>query len=173
MPSREPSAADAHLRLRLATSADLLILRRWDGDPDVAAASGQDDAFDWEAEIPRSVDWREILIAEVDARPVGVLVVIDAAREESHYWGDADPGIRAVDIWIGDAADRGRGYGSAMMRLALDRCFTAPLVTAVLVDPLASNRRAHRFYQRLGFRPVGQRRFGADECLVHRYDRPA
>lgn len=54
-----------------------------------------------------------------------------------------------------------------MMRLALARCFRNPTVAAVLIDPLADNTRAIRFYQRLGFRVVGPRRFGDDDCLVH------
>ncbi|MEL6831284.1 MAG: GNAT family N-acetyltransferase, partial [Pseudomonadota bacterium] len=29
----------------------------------------------------------------------------------------------------------------------------------------------HRFYQRLGFRPIGRRMFEDDDCLVHRLDR--
>lgn len=44
-------------------------------------------------------------------------------------------------------------------------------MSAVLIDPLASNTRAHRFYERLGFRLVGPRRFGDDDCLVYRLDR--
>jgi aminoglycoside 6'-N-acetyltransferase len=44
-------------------------------------------------------------------------------------------------------------------------------VTAVVIDPLASNVRAHRFYARLGFKPVGERRFGPDDCLVHELTR--
>jgi aminoglycoside 6'-N-acetyltransferase len=58
-----------------------------------------------------------------------------------------------------------------MMRLPLARRFADPAVTAVLVDPLASNVRAHRFYQRLGFRPVERQRFGQDDCAVHRLER--
>nr|NIL95851.1 GNAT family N-acetyltransferase [Planctomycetales bacterium]NIN07293.1 GNAT family N-acetyltransferase [Planctomycetales bacterium]NIN76393.1 GNAT family N-acetyltransferase [Planctomycetales bacterium]NIP03471.1 GNAT family N-acetyltransferase [Planctomycetales bacterium]NIP67922.1 GNAT family N-acetyltransferase [Planctomycetales bacterium] len=53
----------------------------------------------------------------------------------------------------------------------LARCFAAPEVSAVLVDPLASNVRAHRFYQRFGFRLIERRQFGADDCLVYRLDR--
>jgi aminoglycoside 6'-N-acetyltransferase len=60
-----------------------------------------------------------------------------------------------------------------MMRLALDRCFSDPAVTAVLIDPLFSNLRARRFYERLGFRALGQRRFGTDECIVYRLERQA
>jgi aminoglycoside 6'-N-acetyltransferase len=44
-------------------------------------------------------------------------------------------------------------------------------VTAVLVDPLADNEKAIRFYQKCGFRPVGIRFFGPDRCLVHRLER--
>jgi len=159
--------------LRRARPDDLPTLLRWDEAPHVIAASGTDGGFDWATEVPREIDWREILIGTVDGRPVGVLVVIDAAREETHYWGDCGPGLRAIDIWLGEADDLGRGHGTAMMRAALDRCFADPSVEAVLVDPLADNERAHRFYRRCGFRPVGRRTFGDDDCLVHRIDRPS
>ena len=57
------------------------------------------------------------------------------------------------------------------MRVALARCFVDPLVTAVIIDPLASNVRAQRFYERLGFVFVERRRFGDDDCFVYRLDR--
>jgi aminoglycoside 6'-N-acetyltransferase len=57
------------------------------------------------------------------------------------------------------------------MQVALDRCFADPAVGAVLVDPLAANTRVHRFYERLGFRFVERRRFGADDCSVYRLER--
>jgi aminoglycoside 6'-N-acetyltransferase len=40
-----------------------------------------------------------------------------------------------------------------------------------VIDPLASNTRAHEFYRRLGFRAVGRRLFGDDDCLVHELTR--
>jgi aminoglycoside 6'-N-acetyltransferase len=158
------------ITLRPATPADAPLLRRWDDEPHVHA-SDPNDEWDWENELARTPDWREQLIAGVDGRPIGFIQIIDPAREESHYWGDCPPGLRAVDIWIGEAADLNRGHGTRMMQLALARCLAPPEVTAVLIDPLASNTRAIRFYQRLGFRPVGLRRFGADECLVHELSR--
>jgi aminoglycoside 6'-N-acetyltransferase len=42
-----------------------------------------------------------------------------------------------------------------------------------MLDPLAGNRRAHRFYERLGFRFVEHRRFGDDDCFVYRLERSA
>lgn len=164
------SAPTHQLILRQAVPADAPLLRRWDEQPHVVA-SDPNDEWNWEVELTRTPDWREQLIAEADGRPIGFIQIIDPAREESHYWGDCLPGLRAVDIWIGEATDLNRGHGTRMMQLALARCFASPEVTAVLIDPLASNTRAIRFYQRLGFHPVGLRWFGSDECLVHELSR--
>jgi aminoglycoside 6'-N-acetyltransferase len=159
------------LRLRPATLADLPLLRRWDEQPHVIESDPHDD-WQWEQELPRKLDWREQLIAELDGRPIGFMEIIDPARDDSQYWGaDVEPGLRALDIWIGEAADLGQGHGTTMMGLALQRCFAAPEVQAVMIDPIVDNRRAHVFYQRLGFEPIGPRRFGDDLCLVHRLTR--
>jgi aminoglycoside 6'-N-acetyltransferase len=162
------------VRLRPATLTDLDRLERWDEEPHVVAADPNDD-WGWTKELGLSPDWREQLIAEVDGRPVGFIQIIDPALEDSHYWGDCGPNLRAIDIWIGDAGDLGKGYGSAMMRQAIDRCFASATVTEILIDPLESNTDAHRFYQRFGFTPVGVRTLGEhhDICLVHRLTRAA
>lgn len=162
------------MKLRTATLADVPTLIAWDQQPHVIAPTGSDDGmYEWAAEVPRVVDWREFLIAEIDGRPIGMLQIIDPAREESHYWGAIAPNLRAIDIWIGDAADLGRGYGTEMMQLAIARCFAEPAVTAILIDPLVGNTSAHRFYQRLGFRRVDRRMFDADDCYVYRLERRA
>ena len=158
------------LHLRRATSADAPLLRRWDREPHLLAAKGDDD-WEWESELGRELDWREHLVAEVDGTPIGFLQIIDPAREETRYWGNVPSGLRAIDIWIGESACLGKGYGTRLMREAIGRCFADPSVRAILIDPLAGNVRAQRFYQRLGFRPVARQRFGADECLVHRLER--
>ena len=161
-----------HVQLRPATPADLALLRHWDEQPQVIAADPNDD-WGWEEELGRTVDWREQLIAEADGVAVGFVQIIDPAREDSHYWGEIGSGLRAIDIWIGEADYLGRGLGGQMMTQALARCFAADEVSAVLIDPLADNTRAHTFYRRLGFEPVGPRRFGADDCLVFQLTRQA
>lgn len=158
------------VNLRPATSVDLDLLRHWDEQPHVIASDPNDD-WHWEVELASTPDWREQLIAELDGRAIGFIQIIDPAREESHYWGEIAANLRAIDIWIGEATDLGKGYGTKMMQLALARCFADSDVTDVLVDPLVSNTRVHRFYERLGFQRVERRRFGQDDCFVYRLNR--
>lgn len=175
------------MNLRPATPADLNLLQLWDEQPHVIAAKDGNykerdtigstyqtvdpDDWHWEIELDRTPDWREQLIAEIAGRPIGFIQIIDPAREDSHYWGDIAANLRAIDIWIGEETNLGKGYGTKMMQLAVARCFTDPAVTAILIDPLASNTRAHRFYERLGFKFVEPRQFGDDDCWVYRLNR--
>ena len=158
------------LSLRDATIADLPLLQYWDGQPHVIESDPNDD-WEWETELLKNPPWREQLVAEVDGVPIGFVQIIDPANEESHYWGDVADDLRAIDIWIGEADYLGLGFGTRIMHLAIARCFAADNVTAIIIDPLTSNVRAHRFYQRLGFKPVGRRMFGDDDTLVHRPER--
>ncbi|WP_207508526.1 GNAT family N-acetyltransferase [Telluribacter humicola] len=156
--------------LRPAAPADLPLLRYWDEQPHTVASDPNDD-WNWEVELYRHLSWRQQLIAELDGRPIGFIQIIDPATEDTHYWGEVPPNLRALDIWIGEAEDLGRGYGTRMMQQAITLCFSDPLVEAILVDPLVSNHRAHQFYERLGFQYVEDQTFGEDYCRVYRLDR--
>ncbi len=157
--------------LRRATLSDADLLEDWRKRPHVQAGFGAEDPPDWREELSIDEDWHDPVIAEVDGRPVGYMEIIDPAREATHYWGDVEANLRALDIFVGDENDLGKGYGAAMMRLALERCFAAPEVTAVIIDPLVSNVRAIRFYERLGFRHEDVREFDGNECAVMRLTR--
>lgn len=158
------------LSMRLATIGDLELLLRWDEAPQVVEADPNDD-WNWEVELARDLVWRELWIAEVDGIPIGMVQIIDPFLEETRYWGAVPDNLRAIDIWIGEATYLGQGFGTTMMRSALERCFASPDVVAVLIDPLESNTRARRFYERLGFVEVGPRRFDLDDCMVYSLDR--
>lgn len=171
-------AGENELVIRVATAADVPVLERWDVDPDVIACTSDDpnaeQAFDgaiWPDEIAANSDVSCYYIVELAGRPIAGMQVIDPHLEPTHYWGEMEPNRRAIDIWIGDSGDRNNGHGGRMMRAVIERCFADPAVTAIVIDPLNSNRNAHRFYQRLGFKIVGRRFFEADDCLVHRLDR--
>ncbi len=154
------------INLRPATPNDLNLLRHWDQQPHVIT-SNPHDKWDWEVELKHNSKGREQFIAEINGRSIGFIEITNPTLDDSNYWGDVRVNLRAIDIWIGEEVDLGKGYGTIMMKLALKRCFANPLVSAILVDPLASNTRAHRFYERLGFKFLEQRRFGEDDCFVY------
>ncbi len=165
--------ANPSIRLRRATLGDVPLLEQWDTDPAVISATTEsaevERAFgglDWREELSADCDVSYHLIAELDGRPIGAMQICDPHLEESHYWGDVPPSLRAIDIWIGSESDRNKGCGTEMMRLAIEHCFAEVSVTAIVIDPLASNTRAIAFYQRLGFVPVERRMFDEDDCLV-------
>ncbi len=58
-----------------------------------------------------------------------------------------------------------------MMRSLSSSASPTRRVRAIVIDPLVSNERAHKFYRRLGFKPIGRRVFGDDSCLVHELQR--
>lgn len=153
------------LVLRPASRADIDLLRHWDRQPHVIAADPDSD-WQWETELGRDADWREQLIAELDGRPIGYLEILDCARDPEQYWEPTGNDVAAIDIWIGERDALGQGHGTEMMRQALARCFARPRIRRVRVDPLSANTRAHRFYERCGFRRLGERRFENDNCVV-------
>lgn len=158
--------------MRRATLEDRPILESWDAADDVAQWAGSDGPWDWEHELEPQGDEQQIFLAHVDDAAVGVLQLLDAAREPSAYWGEGTPEHTwAVDMWIGEARHRGRGIGTEMMNWALTRAFEDLGAHRVLVDPLIHNAAAIRFYRRCGFDEIGPRRFGEDECLVLGIDR--
>jgi aminoglycoside 6'-N-acetyltransferase len=169
---------DARITLRPMSLADVPLLDLWDRQPHVMAATSDDpdqpkafgDTY-WPDELALVGPDCRYLVAELDGRPIGAMQIIDPHTEATRYWGEIEPNLRAIDIWIGTAEDLGKGYGETMMRRAFQICFADPAVTAIVIDPLASNTRAHKFYRRLGFVPEGRRMFGDDDCLVHRLTR--
>jgi aminoglycoside 6'-N-acetyltransferase len=158
------------IQLRHATPNDLALLQHWDSQPHTIASDPNDD-WNWEIELHRRPEWRELIIAELDETPIGFMQIIDPAKEDSRYWGDVPPNLRAIDIWLGESENLGKGYGTVMMKMALDRCFAEKNVTAVLIDPLETNTRAHKFYERLGFQFIEKRQFGEDQCFVYELTR--
>lgn len=171
-------APDITVRLRPATVDDAGLLAAWDREPHVIACSSDDplaevafDGMDWPDELTNSAYELTYKIAEANGEPVGVLAICDPHTEPSHYWGEIEPNLRAIDIWIGPAEWLNRGVGTQMMTQAISDCFAQPQVTAIVIDPLNSNVNAIRFYQRLGFVVEGRRMFDEDDCLVHRLTR--
>jgi aminoglycoside 6'-N-acetyltransferase len=162
------------MNLRLAKIEDLSLLKYWEAKPHVVFATGGDNDLEdpWlENQLRNPSKFVQIYIAESEGRPIGVIQVADPLNEESHYWGSVDPNLRAIDIWIGEEKDLGKGFGTEMMKLIINRCFEDKTVDGIIIDPLVSNTRAIKFYEKIGFKLVGKTYFGDDHCAVYRLDK--
>jgi RimJ/RimL family protein N-acetyltransferase len=89
--------------------------------------------------------------------------VYDAATAQPiglAYLGEIDDRHRTADfgLVIGEAAFRGRGYGTEATRLVLDYAFTVRGLHNVGLSVYAYNHAGQRAYARAGFREVGRRR---------------
>lgn len=139
------------MKVRLATAADLPEILRMLGE-DKATASQE---LSWDA--PRYRDALEEMqasgtsatyVGELDGRIVGTFMLTFIRHLMRQ--GSLVAQIEAVRV---DAPVRGRGLGAEMMRWAIDearrrRCSRVQLTTNKV------RKDAHRFYERLGFRPT-------------------
>jgi aminoglycoside 6'-N-acetyltransferase len=161
------------IELRLTRTEDIPTLQNWDQQDHVLFASGNDareqvDTNYWNHELSLC-DGKiyQYYIATLNQEPIASLLIIDPALEPTHYWGTIDEGYRAVDIWIGESKNLGKGYGTVIMGLILDICFENKDVKGVYIDPLAINLRAIKFYQKVGFEFVENKNFGGDNCDIY------
>lgn len=159
------------IKLRPATINDLELVIYWDTKQHVIDCDPDEDEWDWEIELSRNPEWREQLVAELHGEPIGFIQIINAFLEETHYWGQVEPSKQAIDIWIGEEKNLNKGYGTTMMELAIERCFQNPAIDGILIDPLKSNTKAHRFYERIGFEFIEERIFDDTECFIYEFKR--
>ncbi|UTW66575.1 GNAT family N-acetyltransferase [bacterium SCSIO 12643] len=153
------------IQLRTASIDDLELLKYWDTKQHVIDCDPDDD-WNWETELNRNPEWRQQYVAELNNRPIGFIQIIDPYLEETKYWDNVSPNKRVIDIWIGEESDLNKGYGTEIMRLTIEKCFSESNVSGILIDPLKTNTKAHRFYKRLGFEFIEERQFDGVDCYV-------
>jgi aminoglycoside 6'-N-acetyltransferase len=96
------------------------------------------------------------LIILIDDQPVGYIQVYRLANEEEYRQQiDISPDAVAMDLFLGEPAYRGQGWGTDVIRACLARIvfgeMDAPLA---MIAPDPENTRAVRSYAKAGFRPV-------------------
>jgi RimJ/RimL family protein N-acetyltransferase len=75
-----------------------------------------------------------------------------------NLWPDWQHRDTWIGIGIGHAADRGKGYGTDAMRVALRFVFEEMEMDRASLGVYADNERAWRAYQKAGFRIEGRQR---------------
>ncbi|MGZ4129633.1 MAG: GNAT family N-acetyltransferase [Actinomycetota bacterium] len=161
---------DAELSIRPMRDdrADYDLIVRWRNEPHVAEWWSTDDdptptTFDHvvEAYGPRSKDaaWSTDCIIAVGDRPIGYTQFYpwSAVADEAREMGVPDvDGSYGLDIFIGEPDMVGRGMGSRAVALLSRHLFEAHCATAVALLTPVGNARAHRAYEKAGFRKVKQ-----------------
>lgn len=160
------------IKLRPATIEDLELIKYWDTEQHVID-SDPDDEWNWEIELNRNPEWREQLVAELNDVAIGFIQIIDPYKEETNYWEIKEKNKRAIDIWIGEEKNLNKGYGTKIMHLVIEKCFSNTNVDGILVDPLKSNTKAHNFYKKLGFEFKEERKFDNTLCYVYELKKPS
>lgn len=138
-----------------------------------ATLEQETDRYQARVQDPASV-WFTIYELGTD-RPIGLSWLYDIDTRHSRA---------SFGISIGEAGDRGRGFGSEATSLTLDYAFNALGVENVMLTVVAFNEAGIRAYEKAGFRTFGRRRrctrFGGElhdlvymECTASDFTRPS
>lgn len=143
------------IKLRELERADLPALNRWRNDPELLDLLGNNFLF-----IAGAVDekWYESYLA---SREHNVRLAITLA-DSGDYVGNVNltaihPVNRSAEfsILIGEKSLWGKGVGQEATRLMLAHAFADRNLHRVYLHVLATNARAVRLYERVGFRTEG------------------
>jgi RimJ/RimL family protein N-acetyltransferase len=95
-------------------------------------------------------------IACVSNKPVGYIQLYNAhdyPRDDGLSLDHLPKSLGAIDIFIGEEAYVGKGYGSAILTQFMEE-YVDPQFDACFVDPDLDNVQAIRAYENAGFEPI-------------------
>jgi AacA4 family aminoglycoside N(6')-acetyltransferase len=152
-------AAVPGVTLRPMTEADLGMLHEWLNRPHIVEWWGGEEARPSLEEVRQhyrpSVLAREGVtpyIAMSGTEPIGYAQSYVAMGSGEGWWEEVtDPGVRGIDQSLANAADLGRGLGTALVRALVSHLFSDPTATRIQTDPSPHNHRATRCYEKAGF----------------------
>lgn len=167
------TASSESLVLRTASPADRFLIRRWLADPEVESWWGSRAGA--EAEIALAMESPSALcrMIECNSEPIGYAHAVDVGLWNEPLPQELPAGCWDIDLFIGSAERRARGYGGRALELLTDEVFATTLAVACCIFVSVKNERAVRAYERAGFRWLciwPDRSFGP--CWVLLKDRP-
>lgn len=154
------------LSWRVLQRADLPLLARWLAEPLVARWWAHDPSAEaLERDFGPSIDGTdvtELLVAQLDGRPVGLVQRYPIAAypdyvEELAPVLPVPPGALSLDYLIGEPEARGRGVGARMIAAAVTGGWARyPDARDVVVPVHAANQASWRALERAGFSRVAE-----------------
>lgn len=152
------SGATPIVTFRPIAERDILTLKRWLEDPDVARwyredATALDALRASYGPVIRGEEPTRGFIVRIDGRDAGYIqgYVIDDHPDYARQMR-VDPGAVGIDLFLGEPWARNRGYGSVVLRAFLREIVFGEMDAEVaIIAPEPDNARAIRAYQRAGF----------------------
>ena len=160
------------LRPMAAEEGDYRLMQLWFGEPELqqwvwcdekgegtVSLSRIEEKYGERARNPKDVFPYFILL---EGRPMGFI--------QYYFRDEASVGL---DMWIGERASRGKGYGAAALAemITLIRA-RHPGLREIFIDPEPGNIAAVKCYQKAGFRICGTMMDDDAECLLMLYPLP-
>jgi aminoglycoside 6'-N-acetyltransferase len=136
---------------RPASRQDLSTLRRWLRTSDVVRWWGDPEEQAALLEQDLSEPAMVMRIVSHDGRPFAYAQDYAVHAWPQPHMEHLPPGSRAIDAFVGEPDMRGRGHGSAFLRL-LAGTLIAEGAPVVAIDPHLDNVQARRAYEKAGFR---------------------
>ncbi|MEE8458820.1 MAG: GNAT family N-acetyltransferase [Phycisphaerales bacterium] len=154
-------------KTRPATEHDCRLLWRWVNNPDVRRWSFSSDSIEWDAHVA----WFRTKLADPNSR---MYIVMDAADDPIGLVrldvGEDDSGTVSVSI----APElRGRGYGTAALRLASGRFFADTDARRIVAHIKTDNVPSIRAFESAGFTHRGTTKVNGQDALCMILSRPA
>jgi len=131
-------------------AADLPLIRRWLGTPEVMRWWGEpDQQYALVSGDLAHPDMDQFIVA-FDGRPFAYIQCYALSAWDQGF-GPQPPGTRGIDQFIGEPDMIGRGHGSRFIRQFVDD-LPRSAAPRVVTDPDPTNARAIRAYEKAGFR---------------------
>lgn len=146
------------LSFKPLTNDDFPLLVQWLNNPHVREWYDKDEINTLD-EITKRYDFKKIgeptdgFIVFYEQKPVGYIQEYypkdwKEFREATGYV----EGVAGIDLFVGDPAFIGHGFGTFMIREFLKQIvFTESEITMCIIDPEPDNKRAIRTYEKVGF----------------------
>ena len=154
-------------KTRPATEHDCRLLWQWVNNPDVRRWSFSSDSIEWDAHVA----WFRTKLADPNSR---MYIVMDEADDPIGLVrldvGDDDSGTVTVSIAPGR---RGRGYGTAALRVASGRFFADTDARRIVAHIKTENMPSIRAFESAGFTHSGTTQVKGQNALCMILPRPA
>jgi len=144
--------ATAHsISLRPVTDDDLVVLDSWVERPDISRWWGRPQLAKAETRKALASEPAIFRMILLDGNPIGYVQAVDARIWEEDLPDDLPPGAWDADILIGEAAQRGRGLGTAALCLLCKEVWRLTAATHLYAFSSVANERALRALEKAGF----------------------